>query len=275
MSSRVSEQMRIVVLVKAAPVLTKELDETMCIAGARVDGSSLEWIRLYPVPFRDLGEESRFAKYQQIDVDVITPKTDRRPESWTPLHGSIRLGPRMGTNNNWADRRELVSGLLKADMCDLVEANRAGSRSGTPSLAVVRPVEPPDLLITTRDEEQLAKWTRRAQGAASRQSLFDDPSASKPDLEVVPWRFQYRYRCGKPDCGTHTQTIIDWEIVALWRRVRHRPNWQELMRQKFVDQLWHDRAAVLFVGNQEQHPTAFLVLGVFWPPAADYQARLL
>lgn len=262
------------VLVKAAPVLTQHFDETMCVAGVRLDRALPEWVRLHPVPFRDLGEDSQFAKYQEIEVEAIKPKTDRRPESWTPLHGSIRLGERIGVDRKWADRRDVIARLPEQDMCDLVEANRRGSGPGTPSLAIVRPRQPPELAITERDAEQLARWRSRAQGAASRQSLFDDASTAKPDFEVVPWRFQYRYRCAKPDCGAHTQTIVDWEAVALWRHVRHRPNWQELVRQKFEAELWRDRAAVLFVGNQEQHPTSFLVLGVFWPPAGDYQPRL-
>jgi hypothetical protein len=34
----------------------------------------------------------------------------------------------------------------------------------------------------------------------------------------------------------------------------------------------HSPGETLFVGNQEEHPTGFLVLGVFWPPAGTYQA---
>ncbi len=50
------EQKRVIVLVKAAPVLTQHLDETMCVAGVRIDGGPPQWVRLHPVPFRDLGE---------------------------------------------------------------------------------------------------------------------------------------------------------------------------------------------------------------------------
>ena len=221
-----------------------------------------------------MGIESQFAKYQEIEVDVTRPKTDRRPESLAPVAGTISLGRQLGTSHSWADHRQLVEHLLEANMCDLVEANRSGSGTDTPSLAVVRPAEAPTLEITPRDGDQLAKWTRRAKGAAARMSLFDDPATSKPDFEVVPWRFRYHYRCRVAGCAGHEQTIVDWEVVALWRRVRHRPNWQELMTQKFEQELWSDRAAVLFAGNQEQHPAAFLVLGVFWPPATGYQPRL-
>jgi hypothetical protein len=48
------------------------------------------------------------------------------------------------------------------------------------------------------------------------------------------------------------------------------------MRRKFVDDLWAtDRDSVLFVGNQQQYPQSFLVLGVFWPPSQDLQQSLL
>ncbi len=159
-------------------------------------------------------------------------------------------------------------------MCDLVDANRSGSGLGTSSLAVVRPAERPELVITERDADQLARWRRLAEGAKNRMSLFDDSNMSKPDFEVVPWRFRYRYRCAGRDCNTHTQTIVDWEVVSLWRRVRYRPNWQELMRAKFEQEMWQGRDTALFVGNQEQYPTSFLVLGVFWPPLVGYQPRL-
>lgn len=90
----------------------------------------------------------------------------------------------------------------------------------------------------------------------------------------MPWRFRYHYRCRGAGCTGHEQTIVDWEVVALWRHVRHRSNWPDLMRRKFQQALWSARAASLFVGNQEQHPASFLVLGVFWPPATEYQPRL-
>lgn len=159
-------------------------------------------------------------------------------------------------------------------MCDLVERNRSGSGPGVPSLAVVRPAEPPTIVITERDSAQIIEWQRRAAGAAARLSLFDDPETQKPPFEVVPWRFRYHFRCGADGCKGHQQTIVDWEVLALWRHVRGHSDWREQIRQKFEDELWTNRDTVLFVGNQEQHPVSFLVLGVFWPPAGPVQAVL-
>jgi hypothetical protein len=84
------------VLVKAAPVMTSDLDETVCVAGVRTDGGRHEWVRLHPVPFQDLADESKFAKYQTVSVSVIRHDTDRRPETWSPLHGSIVPGESVG-----------------------------------------------------------------------------------------------------------------------------------------------------------------------------------
>lgn len=105
-------------------------------------------------------------------------------------------------------------------------------------------------------------------------SLFDDPNVRKPNFEVVPWRFQYEFRCSAAACNGHTQTIVDWEALALWRHVRREENWREQMRVKFEETLWQGRDTVLFVGNQEQYPISFLVLGVFWPPDGAAQGLL-
>ena len=247
----------------------------MCVAAMRL-GPEPEWIRLHPVPFRDLDDNSKFRKYQELTVRVVRSRTDRRPESWVPLEGSLQLGQTLGTEHGWSARRLRVASLGELTMCDLIERNRSGSGPDTPSLAVVRAAEPPELLIGLRDAEQLDRWRRRAIDIASRPSLFEDPTQERPSFEVVPWRFRYAYRCLAPGCRGHRQTIVDWEAVALWRHVRNRANWEDLMSQKFVDELWSpDRDTAFFVGNMEQRPWNFLILGVFWPPNVALQQSLI
>jgi hypothetical protein len=264
----------VLVLVKAAPVMTQDLDETMCVAGVRVDGDLRQWIRLHPVPFRDLADDSKFTKYQVVTVNAIHHRTDRRPETLTPLHGTVRPGASIAPDHGWAARRPFIDALGELTMCELVGRNRAGSGPGIPSLGVVRPVEPPKLVITQRDAVQISKWQSRATAAAARPSLFDDPEKPKPAFEVIPWRFSYRYRCAAADCQGHDQTIVDWEAATLWRHVRHRADWRDAMVEKFERQMWKGRDSVLFVGNMEQYPVSFLVLGVFWPPNGAVQGVL-
>ncbi|MDF1597698.1 MAG: hypothetical protein P1T08_16585 [Acidimicrobiia bacterium] len=269
------QELSVMILVKAAPVLTSALRESMCVAAMSV-GPEAQWIRLHPVPFRDLSDDSKFRKYQEITVRAVRPNSDRRPESWTPIEGSIRPGEIIGRDHGWSTRRQRVAALGEHTMCDLIEQNRSGSGPDTPSLAVVRAAEPPELLIDERDQDQLDRWRERAAAIAAQPSLFDNQDTPRPDFEVIPWRFRYSYRCLSPNCNGHRQTIIDWEAVALWRKVRHHVDWQDKIRQKFVSELWAaGRASALFVGNMEQRPWNFLVLGVFWPPVQGLQQSLL
>ncbi|MEX1004153.1 MAG: hypothetical protein WD156_09895 [Acidimicrobiia bacterium] len=263
------------ILVKAAPVLTSALRESMCVAAMSL-APDPEWIRLHPVPFRDLADDSKFRKYQEVTVRAIRPRSDRRPESWVPIEGSVQPGEIIGPEHGWSTRRQRVAALGEHTMCDLIERNRSGSGPDTPSLAVVRTSGIPELVITERKKEQLDTWQQRAEAIAAQPSLFDNTETPKPPFEVIPWRFMYSYRCIAPECHGHTQTIIDWEAVALYRRVRFDGDWQEKIRGKFVDELWApNRDSVLFVGNMEQRPWNFLVLGVFWPPRQGIQQSLL
>ncbi|MHB8463366.1 MAG: hypothetical protein ACYDH6_24585 [Acidimicrobiales bacterium] len=265
-------------LVKATPVITESLSEAMCVAGIERPSWSREpgsWVRVFPVPFRDLVDEQRFRKYQPVRMRVRRDSEDRRPESWTPAGGDIlQLGEPLSTADAWSARRALVGSVEDATMCELVARNREGHKNGVPSLAVVRPAEPPDLQISPRDVDQLRKWRARAQALEATPSLFDDPGAPRRALEVVSWRFRYIYRCLEPGCRRHEQTIVDWEIVAHHQRVKAHDGWEEAMRIRWVDDLWTGKDSVLFVGNQHQHPQGFLVLGVFWPPDRPFTPQL-
>jgi hypothetical protein len=227
------------------------------------------------VPFRDLEDDSRFKKYQKVSVDVIRSNTDRRPETRVPQEGSIVVGEWISSDNGWAQRRPFVEALGEYEMCDLVARNKMGSGPEVPSLAVVRTKGRPRFVIQDLDSDKLERWKRRAEGARQRQSLFGSTTETKPPFEVVPFRFAYRYRCRNQRCGNdHDQTIIDQEVGSLWRHVRRRSNWRELMRQTYEDKLWAGKDATLFVGNAFKYPASFMVLGVFSPPMGEVQQSL-
>lgn len=167
------------ILVKAAPVLTSQLQETMCVVAMTLD-SEPAWIRLHPVPFRDLADDSKFQRYQEVTVRAIRPTTDRRPESWKPIEGSIHLGQTIGTEHAWSTRRQRVAALGEHTMCDLIERNRSGSGPDTPSLSVVRPAETPELLIDERSAKQLRRWQERATPSLPSPACLTTPTPRNP-----------------------------------------------------------------------------------------------
>ena len=263
------ETVRLLILVKAAPVIVSNTEEAVCVGAMTLDGTS-QWVRLFPIPFRDLDDDQRFAKYQEISLQIIPARGDPRPESRTPIQGTIRPGRKISPGQDWYEREAHVSLLSEHSMCDLLEMQKERGVHGTPSLAVVRAIGKPELVIREFDDLDKRRWQERADAAAAQQSLFGDSIGPRRPLEVPEWKFKYCYYCEHPSCSSHTQTIIDWEIAALWRKVRDQDDWRDKMKEKLVDEMWAPtRDTRLFVGNQKAHPRSYLVLGVFWPPAVS------
>jgi hypothetical protein len=224
---------------------------------AGIDVDEPRWIRLFPIPFRDLPVARRFRKYEVIEL-AVTPSADPRPESLRPIADSIvaidYLGPERAH-----DRHRFVEPLIRPSMCWI---RRQQVMDGT-SLGAFRPAEPPELLV----EEDRTPWE------PDKQLIVDQPSMlmpSKRGLEKVPFRFSYRYRCeGESACRGHTQSIIDWEIAEAfrrWRRSYGETGARDRVIEKWTETLWApDRDTCIFTGNQFRNHGSFLVLGVFWP----------
>lgn len=73
------QTVEMLVTVKAYPVVSQRYREAVCVAGVRTDTKTPEWVRLFPVCFRDLPEDRQFTKYQHIRLQTLTPKADLRP----------------------------------------------------------------------------------------------------------------------------------------------------------------------------------------------------
>ena len=54
----IQETKQVLITVKAYPNRSKKYGETVCVAG--VDMHTHQWIRLYPIPYRDLEKEKKF-----------------------------------------------------------------------------------------------------------------------------------------------------------------------------------------------------------------------
>ena len=246
------------VAVKAYPAISAKYGEVECVAGVRTDTPTPSWVRLFPVPFRDLPWSRRFKKYQLIRLQVEPHSSDSRPESYRPNVETLQCGDVLDTKKAWAERRAYVDPLEVESMCEIA---RRRELDGT-SLGVFRPAEILDLEI----ERDSATWDQGKQSTADQMSLL---FPGKKGLEKIPYRFRYRYRCADPRCRTHSQSIIDWELAEAARKWPY-PTEEELLakiRQRWLERMWAaDRDTRLFVGNQHQYPDGFLVLGVFWPP---------
>jgi hypothetical protein len=137
-----TDSIDMLVTVKAYPQVSSRYGETVCVAGVRTDTETPRWVRLYPVVYRDLQWDLRFAKYQRITVDV-SDANDPRPESLRPNLDTMKLGDKLGTERGWGARRRVVEPLRMGSMCEVL-AQQGRDRA---SLGVFRPAHVDDLII--------------------------------------------------------------------------------------------------------------------------------
>ena len=259
------ERVEVLVTVKAYPQLSHRSGEVVCVAGARLDGERPEWIRLFPVPFRDLPDTARFKKYDVVSVS-IRRGTDSRPESFIPVLDGLEVVRSVdaGRDGLWAERRKLLGPLVgETTMCRLYRENNGGGARHAPSLGLIKP-EVLDVHVEPNpgfdaDRKRLAELTAEA-------TLL---GPAKAELEPVPYIVKYRYRCAEDGCPGHEQSLIDWEVGEAGRKWSRRYPESEIparIRAKFLDKLCGEgRDTHFYVGNQKRYPQSFLVLGVFWP----------
>jgi hypothetical protein len=205
-------------------------------------------------------------------VSVESHGGDRRPETRRPDRDSIQiLADPVNSADGWNRRRRFVEPLFSPSMCEI---QRRRTSDGT-SLGVFRPKRVSDLVIEPAelkaDKQEIAR-AFAAQPSLLGPAAKDEQAHQIRELEQLPWTFKYQYTCADPECPGHTQSIVDWEIATYYRRIRNNPDWQERLRAHWVGDLCAaDRDTAFFVGNMHQHPNAFLVLGVWWPPRRPEQ----
>jgi hypothetical protein len=259
--------LKVLVTVKAYPQPSRTYGETVCVAGVRADTSIPEWVRLYPVAYRDLGFASRFKKYQIVSLRAFRSTSDQRPESYKPNVTTLSLGSVVSTNNRWRERWNYLSSLAGATTaCQLYAAQ---GKPHAPSLGLIKPRSVTALEIEPNDA--FTEDKRRIAELAAAGDLF---IAERNVLEPAPYRLKYHYICMEPMCGGHKQTLVDWEAgqaARNWRRDGYSDEeLPDLLRHKFLTEICgSDRDTYFFLGNQHQYPQSFLVLGAFWPPAGS------
>ena len=139
------EQLKVLVTVNTYPIPSAKYDELSCTAGVTEGG---DFIRLYPINYRDLPWDQQFKKYQWIEV-MAERRTGRdfRKESWRPDSASVQLiGEPIptGRGGDWSERGKYVLKNVAVSM----EALRDHQEADDTSLGVMRPRDVMDLVVT-------------------------------------------------------------------------------------------------------------------------------
>lgn len=272
------QSMKVLITVKTYPIPSKKYDELVCTAGVTRTG---EFVRLYPINFRDLPFEQQYKKYQWIAVVAEKHKgRDVRKESYRPHSDSIQIlgEPIPSTRANWAERARYALAKKARSMEDLYD-QQAVDRT---SLGVFKPKKVHDLIVTPDDPE----WPPKFLNALRQQRLFEYRKETLLPPRKIPFKFHYRFERDDPRCkGHHQMMIADWEVGALfWKLMDKGASHDEAaaaVRQKFLGELCSpDKDTYFFVGTILSHPNTWVMIGVFYPkvdkpaPAISRQMRL-
>ncbi len=250
------ETKRVLVVVKAYPNPSKKYEETVCCAG--IDLKTGQWIRLYPIPFRDLDESKKFSKYTIIDVQCEKAIRDRRIESYRVNSDSIRIIKTLDTSQGWRKRKQILLPTVSQSFCHIlseVKQNR--------SLGMFKPIE---VSFSVQKADAFNSVKRHA--CYTQLSFFNK---QKKEIEKIPYDFYYHFKCqNEPDCPGHQLKIIDWEIgqaYRAWRKIC--PTQENLLlklREKWLYIVSSSKDAYFIVGNLHFPRKQFMILGVFYPP---------
>ena len=257
------QKLKVLITVKTYPIPSSKYDELVCTAGVTETG---DFVRLYPINFRDLPYSRQYRKYQWIEVMAERHgRRDVRKESYRPDSDSIRvLGEPIKSNpGNWKERAHYALAKKAHSMEELRTSNTV---DGT-SLGVFKPKKVHDLVISPDDSD----WKPAFKAALQQARLWEERTVSlKEPPRKVPFKFQYRFECDDERCNGHKMMIEDWEIGALFWRLVDQGNTHKdaaaKVREKFLDDLCgSDKDTHFFVGTILAHPKSWVVIGVFYP----------
>jgi len=265
------EKLKVLITVKTYPIPSKKYDELVCTGGVTETG---EFIRLYPINFRDLPYTQQYKKYQWIEIVAEKHKgRDVRKESYRPVSDSIQiLGEPIPSNpGNWSERAKYALARKSRSMEDLYDQQKADRTS----LGIFRPKKVNDLIISTDASE----WPPKFLDALRQQRLFEQRQKTLVPPRKVPFKFHYHFECDDPRCkGNHKMMIEDWEVGALfWKTVdngcSHKEASQKVRDKLLNDLCGSDKDTHFYVGTILAHPKTWVVVGVFYPKIKQRKAK--
>ncbi|KTC20411.1 hypothetical protein AO391_02935 [Pseudomonas marginalis ICMP 9505] len=257
-------KVRILILCKTYPSPSAKYSETSCVAGMDEDGNL---IRLYPVPFRLVTADQRFAKWQWIEAFIERSPADRRPESHKIGIDSICVGRALPAGD-WRERRVLLDKLTLYENFDALEKARVEHNV---TLGLIKPVRITALRIQkSASKEWTSEEIEKLQSMQRQPSLFEEQeNASIKQLEKVPFDFHYIYECLVDDeLKSYTHKIVDWEAGQLYRNVYRKhgaSGWEAPFRHKLENEL-PAKDLMLLMGTLHRFPGQWLIVSLIYPP---------
>ena len=260
---------RILVWGKTRPELSKTYGELVCTGGLLESTKRL--IRIYPVPLRYLDDEHIFKKYQWIEASICKSKKDARPESYKVDFNDIEVKEKIPiVKGSWDKRAEWI--LNPVNIVQSVEEIQELQKENKKSLGIISPKQVTEVTFEPFSFDEKLNWKRNLD-ANMAQADLQFIAKEKRDIKPIPppdYRFKITFRCNDERClKDHHFSVLDWEIDALYNKMRNKGNTPQLAATKVVEKLeWicaDDKDLHFFLGNISNHPQVFTIVGLWYP----------
>jgi hypothetical protein len=265
---------RVLIAVKTYPMHSGKDGELVSAAGL-LDGK--KWVRIYPLPYTLLTDDSKYKKYSYIELDLIRNKKDFRPESYLPLRGldeEIKVVEKLNTVRSLTGRRNLVLREVFTSMHELIYLAKGKEKK---SLATLKPLEIIDFVIEDDDRRWKEKWLVQAKQGNFFEILESEcPGQGPYPVRKLPYRYYYRF-LSQGDVKPRKLMIADWELGTLfWNCLKKTAGDEQaanqLVRQEYLGTMQEKKEVYFFLGTSRRHhnvsPNPFMIIGVFLPPPA-------
>lgn len=243
---------KVLIAVKTYPTLSSKYDELVCTAGFTEDGS---WVRVYPIPFRQLEYDKQYSKYDWIEVDLERNTSDFRLESHKPksIETAFNIVRHLGTEDCWRLRKEIALKNVQTNMSDLIA--HAKDPSKYTSLAVFKPKEILDFKIEKVDSEWDKKKLDALKAKAQQLNLFKNSENPFEAVRKLPYKFSYKFK--SDDDIIRTMMIEDWEIGQLYWKCLAKHEGDEAkacgdVRNRYFDDFAKTKDLYLFLGTTRE-----------------------
>ncbi len=255
---------RVLIAVKTYPTLSAKYDELVCTAGFKEDGT---WVRIYPIPFRKLDYDSRYKKYDWIELDLVKNTSDFRPESFRPVNidEPPQILSHLDTEHNWLERKNIVLQKVYTNLTTLI--NEAKQESVCTSLAVFKPTKILDFIFEPVERE----WDPKKLAHLNQLKLFEKSENPFEVVKKLPYKFSFVFL---DDAGRKSTLMIeDWETGQLYWNCLVKYGDEETackkVREKYFDDFANKKDLNFYLGttyvNHYRSPNPFIIIGTFHP----------
>ena len=234
-----------VILVKALPQVGEKHGETVCVAA--ID-SYRNWVRLYPIAFRQLEDHQKFGRWDRVKYKWRLPEVhrDNRVESRNVNQQSIEVTGKL--------RKESRASFLEPIIVYSTKKERSEGRS----LCLIEPQDA-EFFVRSRSPEVM----RQREAEYAKLMKMPDLFAAKEliPLQPAPYEFGYRYR---DDDGRHECLCHDWEIEQTylnWSRKYGEKDALDKLKQEFGGR-FPEEGMLFAMGTHSRYPDVWMIIGV-------------